>query len=278
MPLNISLGISSCPNDTFIFHALLHGLVRPEYRDGVAINLHMADVEELNKLALSGKLEISKISVGVLPWILDNYIVISSGAALGFGCGPLVVAKNAITDFAYAKVAAPGRMTTANLLLDLHGGFCGERKQMLFSDIMPALVNDEADLGVIIHEGRFTYQNMGLHKILDLGEWWEDKYHLPLPLGAIVIRRDVANELATAMEKAIAQSVEYAWKHPDASLDFIRSNAREISREVTDSHIKTFVTQFSKNLGDEGRNAIEVLVKCALAKNGKNMDMDIFLE
>lgn len=278
MPFNISLGISPCPNDTFIFHALLHGLVRPEYRDGVAINLYMTDVEELNGLALAGKLEVSKISLGVLPWILDNYIVISSGAALGFGCGPLVVAKNDITDFTNARVASPGRMTTANLLLDLHGGFGGERKQMLFSDIISAVENDEADLGVIIHEGRFTYQNSGLRKLLDLGQWWEKKYHLPLPLGAIAIRRDVAHELALAMERAIAQSLEYAWKHPEESREFISSNAREISRGVTDAHIKTFVTNYSLDLGEDGKKAIETLVKCTNKPEDKNMEMDIFLD
>lgn len=275
MSHNISLGISPCPNDTFIFHALIHGLVRPDYPDEIALGLHIADVEELNNLALDGQLEISKVSLGVVPHILDNYILLSSGGALGFGCGPLVVAKNADIDPATARVAAPGRMTTANLLLDLHGGFCGERMQMLFSEIMPAVENGEADMGVIIHEGRFTYADRGLTKILDLGEWWDDKYHLPLPLGAIVVRRDIAHALALAIEKAITDSLEYAYKHPEDSRTFIRANAREMSDEVTDEHIRTFVTEYSRNLGDAGRAAIGALLGNAVL--GKDIDKDIFL-
>lgn len=274
MSHNIKLGISPCPNDTFIFHALLHGLVRPDYPDEIALGLHIADVEELNKLVLDGQLEISKVSLGVVPHILDNYILLSSGGALGFGCGPLVVAKNADKDCAGAKVAAPGKMTTANLLLDLHGGFGGERIQMLFSDIMPAVASGEADMGVIIHEGRFTYKDRGLTKILDLGEWWENEYHLPLPLGAIVVRRDMAHALALALEKAISASLEHAWKNPGDSRAFIKENAQEMSDEVTERHIKTFVTEYSRNLGDEGRGAIGALLGRAL---GKNIDKDIFL-
>ena len=258
---SLTLGLSPCPNDTYIFHALLHGLVPAP----APLTPHMADVEELNGLTLRRRLPVSKVSLGVLPHIMEDYAVLSSGAALGWGCGPLVVAREPLPESAWknARVAVPGLMTTANLLLDLHGGFQGERREMLFSDVMEAVASDGADMGVIIHEGRFTYATRGLVKLLDLGQWWEAVHHAPLPLGAIAVRRDIPGDIAHAMQDAIRQSLDYANAHPEASRDYVRACARELSDDVTRAHIRTFVTDFSRDLGDAGRAAIERLITAA---------------
>lgn len=276
--IKISLGLSPCPNDTFIFHALLNGLATPRGNEKLRFEPLLADVEKLNNMALEEELEVSKISVGVLPHILAKYRVLSSGAALGWGCGPLVVAKKQLSpqEMARAVVAIPGKMTTANMLLGLHDGFKGERREMLFSDVMDAVANGEADAGVIIHECRFTYQALGLVKLLDLGEWWEANYNMPLPLGAIVIRRDVPLERAKAIEDAIAASLRYAWQNPQASAEFIRENAREMDPEVTKAHIRTFVTSYSEELGETGRNAIRTLIRQGRGY-GERSGEDIFL-
>ncbi len=270
----LALGLSPCPNDTFIFHALLQGLVQT----GFAVTPVFADVQKLNELAIAGELPFTKISVGVVPDILDKYGLLSSGAALGWGCGPLVVARDSNVNRSAAKIAIPGRHTTASLLLDLHGGFNGRREEMCFSDIMPAVASGRVDLGVIIHEGRFTYGEHGLVKILDLGQWWEDQYHMPLPLGAIAFRRDVDPALALSMQEAITASIDYARKHPEASKDFVREHAQELDEKVTCAHIKTFVTDYSSNLGQQGRQAISWLVQSALARQGKNANADLFLK
>lgn len=273
---SIGLGLSSCPNDTFIFHALLHGLSTPDFNEEFQILTHMADVEELNRLALSGQLEISKMSLGVLPRVLDKYQILSSGAALGWGVGPLLVSKRPldVDEWSRASLAIPGKMTTANLLLDLHGAFKGPRREMLFSKIIPAVASGEFDAGLVIHEGRFTYHKWGLRKVLDLGEWWEGKFAIPLPLGVIAVRRDVGLALAHRLEKAIEHSVNYAWEHPEASREYVSSHAQEMEETVMRSHINTFVTKFSANLGPEGKKAIDNIIRQAL---GGNIEKDIFL-
>ena len=212
----------------------------------------------------------TKLSLGVVPYIMDDYAIMASGAALGWGCGPLVVAREDLPEEKWktARVAVPGLMTTANLLLTLHGGFQGPREEMLFSDVMDAVLTGEADMGVIIHEGRFTYADRGLVKLLDLGQWWEATYHAPLPLGAIAVRRDVPVELARAIEAAITASVDYANANPRASAEFIREHAQELAESVTSAHIKTFVTEYSRDLGDTGRQAIARLVETAAKMQG----------
>lgn len=253
---NFALGLSPCPNDTFIFHALLHNLVGSP----ISAEPFFADVEELNARAIAGQFPVTKISLGVYPLIASRYQLLNTGAALGWGVGPLIVARNTDFDPATAKIAIPGRNTTANLLLDLNGSFGGVRQEMLFSDVMSAVTGGDADLGVIIHEGRFTHEKLGLVKILDLGEWWEATHGLPLPLGAIAIRRDVEREHALAIEEAIGKSLEYAWQNPEASQAFVASHAQELDPDVTKAHINTFVTKYSRDLGEEGRNAIRSLV------------------
>jgi 1,4-dihydroxy-6-naphthoate synthase len=265
----LSLGLSPCPNDTYIFHALLHGLVEFPFN----IKPHVADVEELNALAKSNDLDITKVSLGVVPNIMRDYALLSSGAALGWGVGPLVVARKSMPEGAWrlARVAVPGLMTTANLLLDLHGGFQGERREMLFSDVASAVRRGEADMGVIIHEGRFTYERQALVKILDLGEWWESAFHAPLPLGAIAVRRDVPEQTALAVQKAVAESLAYANEHPRASREFVRAHAQEMEERIVREHIRTFVTGFSHDLGPTGRAAIERLVVRAAELRGQEL-------
>jgi 1,4-dihydroxy-6-naphthoate synthase len=266
---SMTLGISSCPNDTYIFHALFAALVPSP----VPLAMHMADVEELNHLALTRALPMSKVSLGVVPEIMDDYALFSSGAALGWGCGPLVVARTPLDAQAraQARIATPGEHTTANLLLTLTGQFKGSREAMLFSDVMPAVKTGRADAGVIIHEGRFTFEKEGLVKLLDLGQWWEEEYHAPLPLGVIVVRRDVAAGIALAMQEAIAQSLRYAHAHPEAGRSFIQSHAQELAPSVIDAHIATFVTDFSMDLGEQGKNAITMLVQKAAQAQGRQL-------
>ncbi len=254
----LTLGISPCPNDTYIFHALLHGLVPLPFK----VHFVLADVEELNARALNGELMATKLSAGVLPKVLPRYAVLRSGGALGFGCGPLLIAREPLSPEkqSTASIAIPGRMTTAALLLQLHGHFQGPREEMIFDAVMPYVQEGKADMGLIIHEGRFTYAEKGLHKILDLGQWWEDTHAAPLPLGLITVRRDVPKSMALALEQAISQSILYAHTHPEASADFIKSHAQELSQEVTAAHIATFVNDYSLDLGSTGQKALELLL------------------
>lgn len=267
MTQKLSLGISPCPNDTYIFHALVKKLVPVP----CAIELHMADVEELNAMVLAGRLDISKISTGLVPHIAKNYTMLASGGALGWGCGPLVVAAKALSaeELRHARIAIPGRMTTANLLLDLHGGFEGERVEMIFDAVMPAVLRGDVDCGLIIHEGRFTYARQGLVRVFDTGAWWEENFAVPLPLGVIVARRDVDKTLALAVQRSIADSVRYARANPTACADFVRQHAQEMEDEVIKQHIATFVTDFSLELGESGRSAVEILVQQGLKNTGK---------
>ncbi len=264
MKKSFTLGISPCPNDTFIFHALLSGLVTLPFE----VELVMADVEELNVKAQAGVLDFTKLSVGVVPSVHDKYALLQSGAALGFGCGPLVVAKKPLPDEPHlamdakkhASIAIPGRLTTAHMLLEKYGEFEGARHEMLFSDVMGAVIDGAVDMGLIIHEGRFTYHEHGLHKVLDLGEWWEAKYAMPLPLGIIAAHRRVPMNDALMMERAIQASILYARTHPEASQHFITQHAQELAPHVTAAHIATFVNDYSIELCAQGRAAVNMLV------------------
>lgn len=276
---DVRLGLSPCPNDTFIFHALLHGHVSIPGHENTRVLPYLADVEKLNGMAREGACEITKISLGVVPEIADRYLLLSAGAALGWGCGPLLVAPEPMSaaQMRKASIAIPGRFTTANMLLDLHGAFDGPRHEMLFSGIMDAVVAGKADMGLIIHEGRFTYPDRGLVKLLDMGEWWEQTHGLPLPLGAIAIRRDLPPEFARSVEAAIARSLEHAWRSPEDSRAYIREHAQEMDDEVTSAHIRTFVTAYSRDLGGQGRAAIARLVGEAQKRRGGRTIGRIFL-
>ncbi|MDL2266708.1 1,4-dihydroxy-6-naphthoate synthase [Desulfovibrio sp. OttesenSCG-928-G15] len=265
----LSLGISPCPNDTYIFEALLHDRFQKDF----GVTPHIADVEELNALAAKGALDITKLSLAAVPAALDEYILINSGAALGRGCGPLVVAKPELTpeQGSSCPVAIPGVMTTANLLLSLCGLFSGPRIPMIFDQVMPSVQSGKAGLGVIIHEGRFTYAQKGLALVLDMGDWWEKHTGLPLPLGVIAVRRSLGDSMIATVQEAVRKSLEYANERPEEGRPFIRSLAQEMDTGVLASHIRTFVNTFSLQLGKEGQEAIMTLLRAAEKETGTSL-------
>lgn len=252
------LGFSSCPNDTFVFHALVHGAVP---LPGIALTPVVADIEALNLRAL-GKdpLEITKLSVGALRALRDRYEVIDAGAALGHGVGPLVVRRpggpQTLGELAELRVAIPGVHTTAAALLAMFAPPC-TAVPMRFEAIMPAVARGEVEAGVVIHESRFTYAAAGLERIADLGELWEADTGMPLPLGVIAARRDLEPARVRAFEAALAASVDAAWADPSASRPWVRELAQELDDAVTAQHIELYVNRWTRSLGDEGRRALE---------------------
>lgn len=257
----LSLGYSPCPNDTYIFYALSQGRIDLPFD----INVTLADVEMLNRQVLNGLLDVSKVSVSAVLHALDRYSLLRSGGAIGRGCGPLVVAKrpSRMADLRHATIAVPGILTTAHLLLRLNAIHNGPCVPMQFDAIMPAVSSGEVDAGVIIHEGRFTYPAYGLKMVLDLGEWWEGETGLPLPLGAIVVRRDLGREIAGIFEQKIRESLLFARANPVQAWPYIAQHAQEMDPEVIHRHIKTFVNEFSLEAGEEGENAIRRLLRAA---------------
>jgi 1,4-dihydroxy-6-naphthoate synthase len=258
----LTLGYSPCPNDTFIFNALIHNLVPCEE---VTFVERLEDVETLNRLAMSGALDLTKISYHALGFLRERYVLLHSGGALGRGCGPLIVAPQCRTleELRDKTILIPGELTTANLLLQLHGGALFNTKSVPFEQIIPALSRGEAAAGVIIHESRFTYPDHGLHKILDLGQWWEQQTGLPIPLGGILARRDLSPALIQRIDDALRASVIYAQEHPHAADSYISAHAQELSAQVTSNHIGLYVNEFSVDLGDEGIHAVQELLKRA---------------
>ena len=265
MKRTLTLGYSPCPNDTFIFHALTHGLVATP---GFAIRERLEDVETLNRLALEGILDLTKVSYHALGHLRERYALLRSGGALGRGCGPLVIATRplAMAELRGRRIAIPGELTTANLLLQLSGEGFDNVVAMPFDRIVPALRAGEAEAGVIIHETRFTYQQAGFHAVQDLGAWWEAETGLPIPLGGILARRDLGPELIGAVGAAIRASLEYARTHPGAARSYIREHAQELDAAVTDAHIALYVNDFSLDLGDEGIRAVNTLLARAEAR------------
>lgn len=257
-----SLGYSPCPNDTFIFFAMARGLIDT---GSTRFNVHLADVEELNRKARRCELDITKVSISVLPNVLEDYLLLRAGGAMGRGCGPLVVARESVRmdELLNATVAIPGKMTTAFLLFQLYGEHSGEFVEMPFDQIMPAVASGKVDAGLIIHEGRFTYPSLGLKLILDLGEWWEQKTGLPLPLGGIVMKRSLGAAAAQKVEEQIRESLKYAQTHGDEAWPYIRSLAQEMEPDVIRQHIDMFVNDFSLDLGREGEEAIRVLLEAS---------------
>lgn len=253
----LSLGFSPCPNDTFIFHALVEGLVDTgelAFQPPV-----LEDVETLNRWALEGKLDVSKVSFYALGHLLDTYVLLRAGAALGRGCGPLLVAAKPYEpqDLPRLRVAIPGNYTTAGMLLRLYAPNIDTIVVMPFDRIMASISQGVVDAGVIIHESRFTYPEKGLRLILDLGAWWEAETGRPIPLGGIVARRSLGEPLLRSIEKAVRASVGIAFKAPDASRPFVLSHAQEMETSVVEEHIALYVNRFSEDLGDEGVAAVE---------------------
>lgn len=258
----LTLGFSPCPNDTFMFYPLVHDLVDT---GGLSYRERLEDVETLNQLALKGSLDVSKVSYHALGHIRDEYALLRSGSALGRGCGPLLVASNSLNpaDLRGRTIAVPGRYTTALLLLRLFDPSLTNFIVMPFNEIMDAVLKGNADAGLIIHESRFTYQGYGLHKLLDLGEWWEAQTGLPIPLGGIVARRSLGPETIAAIERALQSGVEYARSHPDQAAHYIGEHAQEMSAQVCAAHIDLYVNDFSRDLGQEGIQAITELLQRA---------------
>ncbi|MCF8042451.1 MAG: 1,4-dihydroxy-6-naphthoate synthase [Desulfarculaceae bacterium] len=258
-PREISFGLSPCPNDTFAFYAALHGLVDTH---GWNLRPHMADVEELNRLALAGELEMTKLSFTALGRCLDRYGLLSAGAALGRGCGPLVVCRPGfdLERLGSVTVAVPGFNTTAFMLLSLYLGHEPQAQALVFDQIMPAVAAGEFEAGLIIHEGRFTFAGHGLEAPVDLGAWWEQDSGLPIPLGCIAVRRDLGAPAARELQDILAASVAHAQAEPRASQEFVLAHAQEMKQAVVSRHIGLYVNAFSRDLGDEGLAAVEELL------------------
>lgn len=263
-PNEICLGISPCPNDTFIFYHLLNRQDLP-----FKLRLLMADVEQLNLMILEGRLDVSKVSFGLAARVLDRYLVLESGSALGRGCGPLILGTEKMTrrQLRDAVIAIPGTHTTAALLLRLYLPGVKELRPMLFSRIPDAILDGEVDAGCVIHETRFTYEDMGLVCMDDLGLWWETKTGKPLPLGGIIARRTMSHEVIRIIDRGIRQSIEFAMEHPDETADFVRQHAQEMSSLVQKRHIDLYVNDFSLSLGREGRGAVRTLFDLAAAES-----------
>jgi 1,4-dihydroxy-6-naphthoate synthase len=261
--MQLSIGFSPCPNDTFMLEALVHGRVGSKH--AISWGVHIADVETLNHWALEEKLDVTKMSFGTWLRVQEKYTLLSSGAALGYGCGPLLIAKDPLTEEQVIRgpIAIPGEYTTANLLFSLRYPKAVNKIPMIFSEIESAILDGRAVAGVIIHENRFTYTRRGLTCLLDLGTYWEDLTGSPIPLGAFGIRNALGSDLATVSGSQIRASVEYAFAHREAVMPWVRKHAQEMEDAVMKAHIDTYVNDFSLDLGPEGRLAVDHLYSYA---------------
>ncbi len=261
MPL--SLGFSPCPNDTFIFHDLVHGLVAdcPDFTEP-----EPADVETLNLWAMQARLDVTKLSFHALGHVLDDYVMLSSGSALGRGCGPLLVTDQKKSDLPLKKmrVAIPGQYTTAAMLMRLFAPSCRQTFVLNFAEIMPAVIQGRFDAGVIIHESRFTYQQYGLVCLQDLGSWWEELTGHPVPLGCIAARRSLGSDLIRRIDKSIRNSLRQAFAEPERSMPYIKKYAGEMDEEIIKSHIRLYVNNFSENPGQSGLAAISKFISMGM--------------
>jgi 1,4-dihydroxy-6-naphthoate synthase len=257
----ISLGFSPCPNDCFIFDAMMHGKIDAE---GLQFEVFMEDVETLNQKAFRGELDVTKLSYHAYAHLTKNYQLLNAGSALGNGCGPLLISKNGDvsnlkSQISNLRIAIPGKYTTANFLLSLAYPEAINKVEMVFSEIEDAVLSGKVDAGLIIHENRFTYEQKGLKKIIDLGEYWETLTKVPIPLGGIVIKRNFSDELKKKFDRVLRKSVEYAFANPKSSLNFVKVNAQEMSEEVMYKHIELYVNNYSVDLGVEGKRAVQLL-------------------
>ncbi len=261
--MNFSLGFSPCPNDCFIFDALVHKKIDTQ---GIDFSVIMQDVEALNSKAFKQELDITKLSYHAFIYLTHQYALLNSGSALGFNCGPLLVkdSKNEIMDINAASIAIPGKYTTANFLLSLAFPDAKNKKELLFSDIESAVLSHQVDAGLLIHENRFTYEQKGLEKIIDLGEFWDSLIHAPIPLGGIVVKRSIDAKLQKTIDSLIKQSVDFAFTNPESCMDFVKQHAQEMSEEVMKKHIALYVNDFSVDLGIVGKNAIQLLFEKAI--------------
>ena len=264
--MTLSLGFSPCPNDCFMFDAIVNKRVDLE---GLEFSVRLADVEALNQAAFAGDADVTKMSYHAYAFCIGDYVLLDAGSALGRNCGPLLISKRAISRDEVAagrlRIAIPGKYTTANFLLGLAFPQAQDKTALVFSEIEPALLQDRFDAGLIIHENRFTYAAKGLRKIIDLGEFWEEETGAPIPLGGIVIKRSMPDDVKQRVNRVIRRSVEYAFAHRTASLDYVRAHAQEMSEDVMYRHIDLYVNEYSVDLGKEGRRAVELLFERAAA-------------
>ena len=260
--MKLSLGYSPCPNDCFIFDALLHGKIDTE---GIDVEVQLEDVETLNRKALRGELDITKLSFHAYGYVLHHYILLRAGSALGFNCGPLLV-ENGKWDKEHIgemTVAIPGKMTTANFLLSLAYPQLKNKIEFVFSDIEEAVLRGEVNAGLIIHENRFTYEQKGLKKVQDLGEYWDAQIHAPIPLGGIVMKRSLDSALQQKVNRLIRKSVEFAFANPQSAMPYVKEHAQAMSEAVMKKHIALYVNEFSIDLGETGIQAVQLMFKKA---------------
>ncbi len=258
---SLSIGFSPCPNDCFIFDAMIHHKIDTE---GLEFKPVMEDVETLNQMAFRCDLDITKLSYHAFAYLRDTYRLLDAGSALGNNCGPLLISKKEPEEInlklndpnCSLTIAIPGKYTTANFLLSLAFPNAQAKIEFVFSGIEEAVLSGKVDLGLIIHENRFTYEQKGLKKVIDLGEWWETETHLPIPLGGIVIKKTLSEELIEKINRVLRKSVEYAFANPKASLPFVKKHAQEMSEEVMYKHIDLYVNNYSVDLGMQGRAAV----------------------
>lgn len=267
--MKLTLGFSPCPNDTFIFDALIHHKIDTE---GLDFEVFFDDVETLNQKAMRGELDITKLSFHAFGYVVEKYALLNAGSALGFGVGPLLICKKENIDrinsslkseISNLKIGIPGEYTTANFLLGVAYPQLRDKKELVFSEIEDALLNNEIDLGLIIHENRFTYQEKGLHKVMDLGSYWEGLTNCAIPLGGIVVNRNLPLEIQQKVNRLVRKSVEYAFENPKSAIDFIRQHAQAMDEAVMYKHIELYVNNYSVDLGVEGKKAIDTLFTIA---------------
>jgi len=273
--MKLSLGFSPCPNDTFIFDAMIHHKIDTE---GLEFDVFYDDVETLNQKAMRGELDITKLSYHAFAYVTDKYVLLDAGSALGFGVGPLLISdveisisdlekgeiRNEKSEIRNPLIGIPGKYTTANFLLGTAFPNATNKVELVFSDIEDAVLEGRVDVGLIIHENRFTYQDKGLKKIIDLGDYWEKQTGCAIPLGGIVANRRLPLEVQHKINRVIRRSVEFAFENPKSGLEFIRSHAQEMSEEVMYKHIELYVNKYSVDLGAEGKKAIRILFDKAL--------------
>jgi 1,4-dihydroxy-6-naphthoate synthase len=264
--MKLTLGFSPCPNDCFMFDAIVNHRIDLE---GLEFSVRLADVEALNTSAFAGEADITKLSYHAYAHCAATYVLLAAGSALGRNCGPLLISRRPISHEDVAggglRIAIPGKFTTANFLLGLAFPNAQDKTALVFSAIEPALLNDEFDAGLIIHENRFTYEAKGLRKIIDLGEFWEGETRAPIPLGGIVARRALPDDVKHTVNRVLRRSVEYAFANRAASLPYVRAHAQEMSEDVMYRHIDLYVNEYSIDLGTEGRRAVALLFERATA-------------
>ena len=261
----LTIGFSPCPNDTFIFDALIHHKIDTEDLD---FDVYLGDVEDLNQKAFNNELDITKLSYHAYGYLTDNYVLLDAGSALGAGCGPLLITKTTTlhSSLNTLKIAIPGKYTTANFLLSIAHPEATNKVEMLFSDIEDAVLSGKVDAGLIIHENRFTYQQKGLKKIIDLGEYWEKTTSSLIPLGGIVMKRNLPTETILKVNRLLRKSIEYAFKNPDSPLAYMQCNAQEMDKKVMMQHVELYVNKYSIDLGIEGKSAITKMFNLAQEK------------